>query len=137
MGGLELPEAGGVAESHLSASGSAILRARQGHQAAQAKASRHSCLHRSGWSCLTLCSRLSNSAYRRAFPLVEQETSVNFLENQPLAEINTCRKDWHRRLENEGARPQSIDAARDSGGEFRWYLVPKSWVKLPALTGKR
>jgi hypothetical protein len=68
---------------------------------------------------------------------VEQETSVNFLENQPLAEINTCRKDCHRRLENEGARPQSIDAARDSGGEFRWYLVPKSWVKLPALTGKR
>src|SRR5918998_3893709 len=59
MRGLELPEAGGVAECYLSASGPAILRVRQGHQAAQAEAPHHSRLHRSGWSGLTLCSRLS------------------------------------------------------------------------------
>jgi DDE superfamily endonuclease len=41
-------EASGVEECHLSASRPAILRARQGHQAAQAKASHHSCLHGSG-----------------------------------------------------------------------------------------
>src|SRR5918992_248020 len=59
MRGLELPEAGGVAEGYLSASGPATLRVRQGHQAAQAEAPHHSRLHRSGWSGLTLCSRLS------------------------------------------------------------------------------
>src|SRR5918992_3138854 len=61
MRGLELPEAGGVAECYLSASGPAILRVRQGHQAAQAEAPHHSRLHRSGWSGLTLCSRLSSN----------------------------------------------------------------------------
>jgi hypothetical protein len=71
------------------------------------------------------------------FGLPEQETSVNFLQTGVLAEVNTCRKDWHRRLEGEGARPESIDAARDGGGEFRWYKIPRHWVKLPAATGRR
>jgi hypothetical protein len=71
------------------------------------------------------------------FPLAEQESSVNFLQTEPLAEVNTCRKDWHRRLENEGARPESIDAARDGHGEFRWYRIPKGWLKLPPLSGRR
>jgi DDE superfamily endonuclease len=49
-----------VEECYLSAFGPAILRVRQGHQAAQAEAPHHSCLHRSGWAGLTLYSMLSN-----------------------------------------------------------------------------
>ena len=49
-----------VMVAYLAASGPAILRVRQGHQAAQAEAPHHSRLHRSGWSGLTLCSRLNS-----------------------------------------------------------------------------
>jgi hypothetical protein len=68
--------------------------------------------------------KVQHTAYH--FAPEENETTINFLETEPLAEINTCRKDWHRRLENEAARPESIDAARDGGGEFRWYKVPNA-----------
>src|SRR5919106_3442436 len=70
-GGLELPETGRVEECHLSASGSAILRVGQGHQAAQAKSPHHSCLHCSGWSCLTLCSWVSKQGIGPDLRIVE------------------------------------------------------------------
>src|ERR671918_22270 len=67
------PFRGRVEECHLSASGSAILRVGQGHQAAQAKAPHHSCLHCSGWSCLTLCSWVSKMLVARALVCSEEK----------------------------------------------------------------
>ena len=64
----------------------------------------------------------------------------NFLEAGDLSnemEINTCEQDWQRRLENEDARPESIQVYDGAAAEFRWYVVPRSWVKLPALKGRR
>ena len=65
------------------------------------------------------------------FPTDEQETCLAFLDSEPLMEIDTCHKQWHRRLEAEGAKPYAIDISTEGYGESRAYLVPKSWVKLP------
>ena len=61
----------------------------------------------------------------------ELETCLAIIDAQLMLEIDTCNKQWHRRLEVEGAKPYAIDASLDGHGEARAYLVPKSWVKLP------
>jgi hypothetical protein len=65
-------------------------------------------------------------------PRSDRETAFNFNAAEQLAEVNTCRPEWHRRLEQCGAVPESIQVYEVGDGEFRWYLVPKSWIKLPA-----
>ena len=74
------------------------------------------------------------------FPKSERETTFAFLEAGELSdgmEINTCDRAWQRRLENDGARPESIQVYEGAAAEFRWYLVPRTWVKLPAKSGRR
>jgi len=67
------------------------------------------------------------------FPRAERETALSFIESEPMMEINTCQAVWQRRLESCGATPQGIDSPLDALAEFRWYIVPKSWAKLPSL----
>lgn len=64
-------------------------------------------------------------------PRTERETNVSFIEAEQTAEVMTCRASWMRRMESSGAVPQSIQTYDDSDGEFRWYIVPKNWVKMP------
>lgn len=70
-------------------------------------------------------------------PRSERETGVSFIDSEDTAEVNTCRKDWMRRMENDGAVPESIQTFQDGEGEFRWYVVPKGWVKKPYKTVRR
>ena len=71
------------------------------------------------------------------FPKSERETSLSFIATEPLMEINTCNKSWHRRLEQAGAKPESIQVHEGAAAEFRWYLTPRRWSKLPAKSGKK
>ena len=71
------------------------------------------------------------------FPMFERETAISFIETEPLMEVNTCDRAWQRRLENDGARPESIQVYDGAAAEFRWYLTPRSWSKLPAKAGRR
>src|ERR687891_1549570 len=95
-GGLELPETGRVEECHLSASGSAILRVGQAHQAAQAKAPHHSCLHCSGWSCLTLCSWVSNGS---AYQALNKRLNISHLFHTSLYHIRLIEEPFGRHSE--------------------------------------
>jgi len=70
-------------------------------------------------------------------PRNERETSIAFIESDDVAEVNTCLRVWQRRLERDGARPESIQTYAKSDAEFRWYLIPKAWVKKPYKSGKR
>ena len=69
-------------------------------------------------------------------PRSERETGLSFIDSESVAEVNTCRKDWMRRLENDGAVPESIQTYEDGEGEFRWYVIPKGWVKKPSRTSR-
>ena len=71
------------------------------------------------------------------FHKAERETALAFIKTKPLMEINTCHRTWRRRLDNDGARPESILVAEGAAAEFRWYLVSRDWVKLPAKSGRR
>ena len=71
------------------------------------------------------------------FPKSERETSMSFIATEPLMEISTCNQSWHRRLEEAGANPESIQVFEGAAAEFRWYLCPRSWSKLPAKSGKK
>ena len=44
---------------------------------------------------------------------------------EPEMEINTCDRAWQRRLENDGAKPESIQVYDGAVAEFRWYVVPR------------
>ena len=70
-------------------------------------------------------------------PRNERETNLAFIESEDMAEVNTCLRVWQRRLERDGARPESIQTYAKSDAEFRWYLIPKSWVKKPYKSGKQ
>ena len=70
-------------------------------------------------------------------PRNERETSIAFIESEDVAEVNTCLRVWQRRLERDGTRPESIQTYAKSDAEFRWYLIPKSWVKKPYKSGKQ
>jgi len=65
------------------------------------------------------------------FPRDERETGLSFLGVDKEVEVNTCHTDWMRRLEQDGAIPQSIQVYDQSDGEFRWYIIPRTWVKPP------
>ncbi len=69
----------------------------------------------------------------RDVPRIERETTIAYLEGPgEKAEICTMQTKWQRRLEHDGARPESITVYGDGhGAEFRWYVVPKSWVRMP------
>jgi len=58
-----------------------------------------------------------------------RETSISFLESERMAEITTSRVDWQKSLEASGAKPESIQVFKNL--EFRWYVVPKTWVGKP------
>ena len=70
-------------------------------------------------------------------PRNERETVIAFIESEDVAEVNTCIRVWQRRLERDGARPESIQTYAKSDAEFRWYEIPKSWVKKPYKSGKQ
>jgi hypothetical protein len=70
-------------------------------------------------------------------PRPERETTFDFIESERDAEVTTCQADWQRRLENEGARPESIQVYDGGTVEHRWYIVAKSWIKLPSPLGRR
>jgi len=70
-------------------------------------------------------------------PRNERETVIASIESEDVAEVNTCLRVWQRRLERDGARPESIQTHSGSEAEFRWYLIPKSWVKKPYKSGKQ
>jgi len=65
------------------------------------------------------------------FPREERETGLSFIGIEKEVEVNTCHPDWMRRLEQDGAIPQSIQVYDQSDGEFRFYVIPRSWVKPP------
>ena len=52
-------------------------------------------------------------------------------------EVNTGDPAWQWRLEADVARPESIHVCDGAVAEFRWYLVPRAWLKLPAKSGRR
>jgi len=64
-------------------------------------------------------------------PRNERETTVAFLEADAKAEICTMLARWQRKLESDGARPESIQTYEKSDADFRWYVVPKSWIRQP------
>ena len=70
-------------------------------------------------------------------PRSERETTFDFIETERDAEVITCEANWQRRLENEGAHPESIQVYDGGKVEHRWYLVPRTWVKLPSPRGRR
>ena len=65
------------------------------------------------------------------FPRAERETTVAFLSDQRTAEVVTAEKSWMRRLESDGAIPETIYSFNKSDGESRFYIIPRSWVKRP------
>ena len=72
-------------------------------------------------------------------PRTDRETSISFLEAGELSgdlEVSTCHPTWQKRMERKGAVPQSIQLYEHAGGEHRWYVVPKAWVKRPSLRGR-
>jgi len=71
------------------------------------------------------------------FPKSERETSLSVIATEPLMEINTCDHAWQRRMENDGAKPEFIHVYEGAAAEFRYYLVPCSWFKRPAKSGKK
>ncbi len=62
----------------------------------------------------------------------ERETIVNFNEGSDEADIFTYRRDWQRKLESMGFRPNLVN---DHGG--KGYPVPKSLVDKPPRKPKR
>jgi hypothetical protein len=73
-------------------------------------------------------------------PRTERETSLAFLEAGDLSgdlEVSTCHPTWQKRMERMGAIPQSIQLFEHGEGESRWYIVSKSWVKMPSPRGRR
>jgi len=64
-------------------------------------------------------------------PRTERETGLSFIDSEKDCEVNTCRPAWMRRLERDGAIPESIQIYEEGDGEFRWYVIPKAWVKMP------
>ncbi len=70
-------------------------------------------------------------------PRNQRETSIAFIESEDVAEVNTWLRVWQRRLERDGAGPESIQTYAKSDAEFRWYLIPKSWVKKPYKSRKQ
>ena len=73
----------------------------------------------------------------RAPQRITPALAFSFIETEALMEINTCDRAWQRRLENDGAGPGYIQVYDGAAAEFRWYLVPRSWAKLPARGGRR
>ena len=72
-------------------------------------------------------------------PKTDRETSISFLEAGELSgdlEVSTCHPTWQKRMERKGAVPQSIQLYELAGGEHRWYVVPKAWVKRPSPRGR-
>ena len=68
-------------------------------------------------------------------PRTDRETSISFLEAGELSgdlEVSTCHPTWQKRMERKGAVPQSIQLYELAGGEHRFYVVPKAWVKMPS-----
>lgn len=61
----------------------------------------------------------------------ERETSLSFIETERKAEVNTSNIAWMKRLEGCGAVPESIQTYAIGDGQFRWYIVPKKWIKKP------
>ena len=53
------------------------------------------------------------------FPKSERETALSFIETELLMEINTRDRALQRRLEIDGARPESIQVY--AAAEFRWW----------------
>ena len=69
-------------------------------------------------------------------PRTDRETSISFLEAGELSgdlEVSTCHPTWQKRMERKGAIPQSIQLYEHAGGEHRFYVVAKAWVKPPSL----
>ena len=64
-------------------------------------------------------------------PRSERETTVAFINSERDAEVITCEASWMRRLERDGAVPQSIQVFEGGEGESRWYVIPKSWARMP------
>ncbi|NIR13699.1 MAG: hypothetical protein GWN86_07015 [Desulfobacterales bacterium] len=67
-------------------------------------------------------------------PREERETNISFINSQKDAEVDTCEQRWMRRLEADGAIPQSIHVYSVGDGEHRSYIIPKAWVKMPYKT---
>jgi len=66
-----------------------------------------------------------------AIPRSDRETVISFMETGE-AEISTMITRWQKRLESDGVVPQSIQVCGgEKGAEFRWYIVPRSWVRAP------
>jgi len=62
----------------------------------------------------------------------ERETIVNFNEEDNTADIFTYRKDWQRKLESMGYKPDLVNRYGGKG-----YTVPKSLVITPPRKPKR
>jgi len=62
----------------------------------------------------------------------ERETIVNFNEEEEVAYIFTYRKDWQRKLESMGYKPDFENIHKGRG-----YRVPKSLVIKPPRKNKR
>ena len=56
----------------------------------------------------------------------EQETIINFNQEQNTARIFTYNTGWQKHLEGLGIKPEMIN---DFGG--RGYTIPKNWIRKP------
>jgi len=67
-----------------------------------------------------------------ALTKAEKETIVNFNEEEEVAYIFTYRKNWQRKLESMGYKPDFENDYKGKG-----YTVPKSLVITPPRKPKR
>ena len=70
-------------------------------------------------------------------PRTERETSLNFVDADNYASVDTARPQWQRRLERDGAVPLVIITFGRGEGECRLYHIPRRWVKLPYDAAKK
>ena len=82
--------------------------------------------------------KLGVRVQRRAYGLSpeEREDSISCLHTEQDAEVSTTRRTWQRSLEGLGCQPASIQTFKGTTVEFRWYTVPKAWVRVPLRPGK-